>query len=329
MLSPISIGSEPTMGEVESVYRDKSKLFVFLADYAFAILIPISLVLLAGVNFVFINNAPPTPRLFVMPVIVGLVLGGLIQLLIRQKHLLTTLNTDLMIVQERLSTQTEKTLSANKELRATQGAAILAVGAVHDIRNILIPLTMGASLIEPKNSDEAETLEAMQQSASQGASLCNTILRATQPKSDLKRHDVEALISDLFHRIRSLLPGSIELKITLDTAHIYTNKNDLLQVLHNLSLNSYQACKDNAAITAEGSTKQDHYRLTARDNGPGLPAHVLDTMARPRLSIVNGEPHGIGMAIVKELTRRNQITVAIDSTPDGTAFHLGIPLKSL
>ncbi len=306
-----------------------SPLSICLRDYIWVVLTPASLVLLAGINFAFLNDTKPTPQLFVMPIVVGLVLGGLIQFLIHQRRLLTGLNSELRLVHEKLSIQTEQTLSANKQLRATQGAAILAVGAVHDIRNILIPLTLGTSLLEPKNDDELETLEAIRQSASQGASLCNTILNAIQPESDLEKHDVEALISDLFHRIRNILPGSIELTIALESAHIYTNKPHLLQILHNLSLNSYQACGDNAAIMVEGAIKHDHYRLTVRDNGPGLPLHVLSAASNPRLEVVDGQPHGLGMAIVKELTRRTQITIEIDSTPDGTAFHLSLPLRPL
>ena len=308
--------------------ENKLSLRKIALDYIWAILTPTSLVFLAGINFVFINHTPPTPRLFIMPIVVGLVLGGLIQLLIRQKRMLIDLNRELRLVHEKLSAQTEKTLAANEQLRATQGAAILAVGAVHDIRNILIPITTGVSLIEPRDPDELETLEAMRQSASQGASLCNTILRAIQPETDLKKHDIEVLIADIFCRIQVLIPGSIDVQVTLDPANIYTNKSDLLQVLHNLSLNSFQACQNGVEIKIKGSKIGEEYQLVVQDNGPGLSPHVLETMAQPKLRIVNGQPHGVGMAIVKELTRRNRITVEIKSTSDGTVFYLGIPLKS-
>ena len=66
--------------------------------------------------------------------------------------------------------------------------------------------------------------------------------------------------------------------------------------------------------------------LSVRDNGPGIPEKLKDSLFKPVQSKKeNGS--GIGLAICKELAERADATVSLDkSTNKGSSFTVAVPL---
>ncbi len=283
---------------------------------------PLVLVFLASVNFMILNGTPPTRTLIFMPIVVGLVLGGMIQVLMRQRGLLTSLNDELARAHRDLSMQAKDLQTTNDQLRATQGAATLAVGAVHDIRNLLSPITMGASMMSVDDPEDLAMLNDIHHAATQGAALCNTILRTIQPVAQMQAYSAEVLIPEVWRRVQAMLPGFVAHEVQVQAGQVTLNKDDFVQIVHNLCLNAYQACDGKVHIVLQGLNVGDSYEISVQDNGPGLPDEVAESYGEIEMRVKHGEAHGLGTAIVKTLSTRNQLGLRVETSKAGTTITL-------
>ena len=146
-------------------------------------------------EFFVINDQSYNPFVLVMPVIIGLILGGLIQTITKQKETLDALNTNLMQSNAALYEQQAETRLAMMRMQKLQGSALMALGAVHDIRNILTPVVMGADLIHPPNEDDQLLLQDMKLTAERGIELTNKILNALNNSThQLNPHPAHTLL---------------------------------------------------------------------------------------------------------------------------------------
>ena len=119
----------------------------------------------------------------------------------------------------------------------------------------------------------------------------------------------------------SLLPGGVE---------VGSDRDRVAQVLTNLVKNAVEAMPDGGALDVE--TLAPVYRsgrpgveLVVRDEGPGLPPHVLDKLYEPKESS-KGEGHaGLGLHITARLVAELEGAIDVRTSPGGTAFSVFLP----
>lgn len=80
-------------------------------------------------------------------------------------------------------------------------------------------------------------------------------------------------------------------------------------------------------VSATATTTPDCVEIKITDNGPGLCSEYRDAVFQPK---TEGSPdHGLGLVIVKTLTRRYNGSIELtDTGPDGTTFTLTFPRTS-
>lgn len=291
------------------------------------ILIPLCLISLAFVNFFILNDNDYSPGVLVMPIVVGLILGGMVQLLVRQKTKLNELNTQLQVINKVLVTQQIETKNTIDRMQRVQVSSLLAIGSIHDIRNILTPIIMGIDLISTTDDSDKQTLIDMNTSANRCIDLTNKIL-STLENSDFLPHPqrIEEAIPLVWERVQSLLPEEIKIEFSIQPKILQIELDDLMQILHNLALNAYNILGSDLKLRIKGTELNKQYCLAFSDNGPGIPEHIITGIGKVNIRKEQNKIHGLGLTIVHLLLKRNGVHLKIQSLPTGTTFKMCFPL---
>lgn len=114
-----------------------------------------------------------------------------------------------------------------------------------------------------------------------------------------------------------------------DTVTVAADPVALQQIVHNLAGNALNALEETTAphlvlsVTADTTARQG--RLTVRDNGPGVPAHVRERLFEP---FVSGRPGGLGLglSLCETLATTMGGRLHHEAGAPGAAFILELPL---
>lgn len=148
-------------------------------------------------------------------------------------------------------------------------------------------------------------------------------------RADLNRSLRE--LARLFHGSR-FLPAGVQIAVRApETPALTATEPDALkQILLNLVKNAVRALPGGGQVELvnHGPAYRDgriYHRLEVRDNGPGLPAPVLERLFTP-LPADRGEGgQGLGLSIVHDLVSQSGGSITCASGPAGTAFDILLP----
>jgi len=115
-------------------------------------------------------------------------------------------------------------------------------------------------------------------------------------------------------------------ELDLSLKPLRMDRNRLLQAFHNLIVNAIQAIGPDGAITVatfrEDRPGHDRVVIEISDNGPGIPADVLEHVFDPFYTTKeNGS--GLGLSIAHTIVREHQGRLEVDSkVGQGTTFRI-------
>ena len=101
----------------------------------------------------------------------------------------------------------------------------------------------------------------------------------------------------------------------------------LVQLFSNLILNAYQAMKGKGRITVEAKPHQGGVEIRFIDNGPGMPADVMERVFDPFYTTKpEGEGTGLGLSICRMIVDDMNGVISVESRAGGpTAFIVWLP----
>jgi signal transduction histidine kinase len=157
------------------------------------------------------------------------------------------------------------------------------------------------------------------------------------------------IVQDTFPLLRAAVPRAIELRVSVGDRLplVDTDPASIEQLVLNLVLNGAKAipagygCIEISVVAREPS-RWDHatqvksagipstgVRLTVRDNGVGMDSGAANRIFDPWYTSWNGvEGCGLGLSIVREIVKRHQGEVHVESSPGaGAAFHVDLPVS--
>jgi len=224
--------------------------------------------------------------------------------------------------------------------RGEQNAAIgmLAAGVAHEINNPLAYVSANLNQLralweEEQDPDEVKEILA---ETREGLARVGTIVADLLRMS--RQGDGEREACDLGDIVRAVLPlvareagSAIEVAIDVESPlPLWGSARLLGQVALNLALNAVQAVPEapnrTPRVELRACAARDGVELSVRDNGPGIPAEVLDQIFEPSFTTKPlGRGTGLGLALTRLVVTRHQGEIDVQSGPEGTTVTVWLP----
>nr|WP_092074507.1 PAS domain-containing sensor histidine kinase [Dendrosporobacter quercicolus]NSL49103.1 PAS domain-containing protein [Dendrosporobacter quercicolus DSM 1736]SDM99492.1 Signal transduction histidine kinase [Dendrosporobacter quercicolus] len=108
---------------------------------------------------------------------------------------------------------------------------------------------------------------------------------------------------------------------------LYIDEKEIRQLILNLVRNGLEAMSSGGIITISTFPEDDKVVLSIKDQGNGIPLHILENIGKPFVSTKeNGT--GLGLAICYRIAERHQAKIAVKSDSTGTTFLIYFQLTA-
>ncbi len=230
-----------------------------------------------------------------------------------------------------------------------EAMGLLAGGVAHEFNNLLTTIGIYADLLlehpatEPALREEAEQIRKAGRQASALTQQLLTFSRKGTTRTELL--DLDDIVHEVSSMLRRLVGEDSELVCRLDDPPhpIRANREELEQVLVNLTLNARDAMPDGGTVTIETSTVRradlpvheiassvtddEYVVLSVTDTGVGMNSEILARVFDPFFTTRHVEKGtGLGLSIVYGIMHQAGGTVRVQSEPGrGACFELYWP----
>jgi signal transduction histidine kinase len=239
-----------------------------------------------------------------------------------------------------------------EEARLAEVARVLG-DIAHDIKNMLMPVVSGASLLEDE-LDEcygrlAQPSAALIRSRELTKELVEMILngsrriqhRVGEFADSIKGHTrapqfapchIATVVSSVYAILR--IPAQ-ECGITLyvdgldNLPVIQADESQLFNAFYNLVNNALAEVPQDGSITIKGRTKRGgrSIMVSVSDTGKGMPPEVRESLFTYHAISRKVGGTGLGTKIVKDVVDAHRGEITVDSEPGvGTSFHITLPM---
>ena len=215
---------------------------------------------------------------------------------------------------------------------ASQPASIGLAPWAHDIRNTLATVGLHLETLERlsggRGRDVAHAAHALM---SRAAAMCTEAVKQSaraelvgQPRA----FDVMKTIVQIADLLQPTAPEGFGIcVIGSGSFRAFANQQDVFRMVFNLLHNAISIARRTAgeerqmrSVTLLIERTGAMISVRIADDGPGLPAHVRDSLFRRRDPHITG--NGMGLAIARELAERNGGVLKLADSARGTTFLL-------
>jgi signal transduction histidine kinase/DNA-binding NarL/FixJ family response regulator len=217
----------------------------------------------------------------------------------------------------------------------------LAGGIAHDFNNVLAVIGTGVAAVQGRaecDAELAEDIDLIGQGVERGRLLARRLLRFSRtPSEPPALVSLNQIVSDGQAMLERILVGQVALVTDIPATPLVVSadRGEVEQILMNLVLNARDAMPSGGVIRVSMGAGQPKSALsdvryasfTVADNGVGMDASTKARMFEPFFTTKPpGSGTGLGLSTVKEIVRRAEGCVEVESTPgQGTAITVYWP----
>lgn len=235
-----------------------------------------------------------------------------------------------------------------RQLQKMESIGRLAGGMAHDFNNILMAVTLHCQLLEEKNLQFSERIEAVRRietSVERAAALTNQLLTfGRQQMMEFRALNLSHVVTRMGTILERILGEDVVLEIQLPEGlpRVSADEGMIEQVIMNLVVNARDAMPNGGKLRielAEVNLKPDDperhleartenfLRLTVADNGEGISKQILSRVFEPFFTTKGfGKGAGLGLAMVHGIVKQHQGWVNVTSEIGaGTSFRIYLP----
>jgi len=214
----------------------------------------------------------------------------------------------------------------------------MAQQVAHEVKNPLTPIKLGVQHIrrawEDQRPDFAEilrrnvdaTLAEIDRLASIARSFSRFAAPETAGEAPVVPVDLAAAVEETLD-LYSMEEGRIRFEGEVPDAvpPVRSRASEIKEVLVNLLENARLAMEDDGVVRVEVEPLEEGVELRVRDDGPGIPEHLLPRIFEPHFS-TRASGTGLGLAIVRRLVESWGGTVTAESrVGKGTVVRVLVP----
>ena len=217
------------------------------------------------------------------------------------------------------------------EAQKSQAWADMARGLAHEIKNPLTPIILSAERLNKRLSgklttDEEVVLEKSTKMIIDQAVSLKTMVNEFQQYARLpKANPISMDLDQVLREFLQMYSGDKRIKYEKETSDpllFKFDKDQMLQVLHNLLQNAQDAINNQSAgiIKIKASTiiheKKEQIILSIEDNGPGIREEILSKVFDP-YTTTKAKGTGLGLPIVKKIIQENRAGITLNNKNQG------------
>ncbi|MFC1553468.1 PAS domain S-box protein [candidate division KSB1 bacterium] len=236
------------------------------------------------------------------------------------------------------------------QLQKMESIGRLAGGIAHDFGNILTVIMGYADLLRIKFGDidtpEGKAINSVLKNARRSKALVSQLLGfARKGKHDPVPLNINNVIKETLSVSEKIFEKKINVQLKLDEniKVVRADKNQLDQVLTNISINAKDAMPDGGDLKFKTEnvfldekfiqrnpdlTEGDYVKLTISDSGSGMTKEVKENIFEPFFTTKEvGKGTGLGLATVYGIIKNHKGHITVDSLPGkGTTFDIFLPV---
>jgi signal transduction histidine kinase len=213
----------------------------------------------------------------------------------------------------------------------------LSLGFVHDLNNLLFPISAYASLVERHVVDPGPRkryLGQIQRAARRAQELSTRLLDRLRARPFESRLVV---LSDVVREAIGFLAGEfpqhhLALQSPLPPGYLLGDPVALEEVVTNLCRNALESLPADGGSVAVGLAElagERTLRLTVSDNGGGITEEDLKRVFEPFFT-TKARGTGLGLAVTRELVRLHGGTITVETLPGrGTTIRVELPIGDI
>ncbi len=210
----------------------------------------------------------------------------------------------------------------------------LAAGVAHEINNPLTGVLTFAYLLRDKENvdkQDREDLDVIINETTRAGEIVARLLdfarERPSAKEPLSINDVIRQTVRLIRNQKKVEQITIEEHLKEDLPKVKGDKNQLEQVLLNLSLNACEAMPDGGTLTIRTSAQDGNVLVKVTDTGHGIKKEHLDRVFEPFFSTKPvGKGTGLGLSVSYGIVQQHGGSLEVDSVEgEGTTFTIVLP----
>ena len=224
-----------------------------------------------------------------------------------------------------------------EQLRKTERIAelgTLASGMAHEIGTPMNVILGRAEYLLQRTADEGmkKGLSTIVTQVERITKVMNQLLAFARRKAPERRTvDLGEIVEDSLEMFQERIAHSritVEKAIEADTPPVHVDRDQLIQVLINLIVNSLHAMPEGGRLRLSLNREDGHVCLGVSDTGHGMPEETRSKIFDPFFTTKDfGKGTGLGLTVVKGIIEEHGGTITVESVVDkGTTFWIRLPL---